>query len=128
MRPVTRAVRATCLVAVAAMSLVGCTGAQQQPREYGEVTEDGTGYFGNFMYGCTGVEEPNGEGIYEDPTLASDEFCRCVFAGMKETVPFDDAKQFEEDQAETPEGETIEVPRAIQAVMDSCRAEQPAEG
>jgi len=122
MHPLTRALRGASLAVVAAIALAGCSGVQPQPRNYGEVTTDGSGYFGNFMFGCTGVE-PDSEGRYVDVELQSEDYCRCVFAGLKEKVPFDEVRQFEEDQAEAEDGNDIEVPRNIRNVMDDCAGE-----
>ena len=123
MRPVTRAVRGLSLLAVSAVVLVGCAGGQPQPREYGEVNTNNEGYYGNFMLGCTGVEA-NGSGDYvpEDgeQLLMPVDYCRCVFEGMKETVPFAEARVFEEAQADAEEGSDITIPKAIQSVMDDC--------
>lgn len=118
MRPVTRAARRLTVLAVAAIALAGCAGGQPQPRGYGDVNTDNKGYFGNFMLGCTGVKAVNGE--YKNEKYESEEYCRCVFAGMKETVPFDEAEKFEKAQAETPKGTEITIPRNIRTVMDGC--------
>lgn len=104
---------------VAAMMLSACGGGQPAaPENYGEPNPDGEGYYGNFMFGCTGVL-PDDDGAYLDVTLASEKFCRCVYDGMVETVPFDDAKRFDEAQAEEKPGE-ITVPANIAAVQESC--------
>lgn len=125
MRPVTRAARGLSVLAVAAIALAGCGSGQAQPRSYGDVTTDGSGYFGNFMYGCTGVSIPNDDDkTYDDGDLGSEDYCKCVFQGMKETVPFDEARDFEEAQADTEKGADITVPRNIETVMDDCQSEQ----
>lgn len=100
------------VVALVALAGVACGGVEQQPTEYGQDYED------NFMFGCTGVE-PNSDGQYEDPSLAPVSYCECVYEGLVEKVPFDDAKEFEEQQAEEEAGQ-IEVPDNIQAVYDDC--------
>jgi len=122
MRPVTRAVRGLSVAAVAALALTSCAGGQPQPTGYGEPTRDGSGFYGNFMYGCTGVE-PNEDGEYVDEELESQEFCRCVYEGLSDPgagVPFSEVRAFEEAQAEAEDGDDIEVPRDIQRIMDRC--------
>jgi len=119
MRPATRAARGLSLLAVVVIALSGCAGGQPQPREYGEVNTKNEGYYGNFMLGCTGVEA-NSDGEYVDVKYQSEEFCTCVFEKMKATVPFDTAKEFEEAQADTPEGTEITIPKSIQTAMDDC--------
>ena len=126
MRPLTRAIRGLSLVLVASVALVGCTGVQPQPRDYGEANTNNEGYFGHFMLGCTGVEATDGE--YVDPTIASEDYCRCVFTGLKDPgdgVPFAEMQAFEEAQAEAESGEDIEVPRNVQRIMDRCDEEFP---
>jgi hypothetical protein len=127
MRPVsgrfsTRAARGLSLLAVTVVALSGCSGGQPQPREYGEVNTENEGYYGNFMLGCTGVEA-NADGEYVNVEYGSEDYCTCVFKGMKETVTFDVAQEFEEAQAEAEDGSEITVPRAIREVMDDCDAE-----
>jgi hypothetical protein len=124
MRPVsgrfsTRAARGLSLLVVAVVALSGCAGGQPQPREYGEVNTNNEGYYGNFMLGCTGVEA-NSDGDYVDVKYESEDYCTCVFNGMKETVTFDVAQEFEEAQADAEEGSDITIPRAIREVMDDC--------
>lgn len=109
----------TAALAVAALFLMaGCAPGQSQPTGYGEVNDKGDGYYGNFMFGCTGVEPTDGK--YSDVTLENPDFCRCVFDGLKEKVPFDEVKQFEETQAEAADGADIEIPSNIEAVRASC--------
>ncbi|MFZ4516907.1 MAG: hypothetical protein ACOYOP_00850 [Microthrixaceae bacterium] len=98
------------------MLLAGCS-QNQQPREYGEQYEK------NLMIGCTGVE-PNDQGKYRNPTLGSAAYCQCVYKGLVEKVPFDDAKKFEEQQAEEKAGE-ITVPKNIASVYDACKKAHP---
>lgn len=122
MRPVTRALRGLSLFAVAAVALAGCAGGQAQPREYGEVTTDGSGYYGNFMLGCTGVE-PNDDGEYVDEELESQDYCRCVFEGLKDPgdgVPFAEMQEFEDAQADAEDGAEITVPADVRRIMDGC--------
>jgi hypothetical protein len=106
---------------IAALVLVGCSGQASQPDSYGEANSEGEGFYGNFMYGCTGVMPVDGE--YPDPTLESQAFCRCVYDGMKETVPFEEAKAFDEAQAAAEPGTEISVPSNIAAVQQRCGAE-----
>lgn len=116
-----RLARTSALAVVALFALAGCAPGQSQPTGYGDVNDKGEGYYGNFMFGCTGVEPT--EGKYVDVTLENPDFCRCVFEGLKEKVPFDDVKQFEEAQAEAESGADIEIPANIEAVRKSCADE-----
>lgn len=124
MRPLTRAVRGLSMIAVVSIALTGCAGGQPQPRDYGEANTNNEGYFGHFMLGCTGVEAEDGE--YRDPTVASEDYCRCVFDGLKDPgdgVPFSEMQAFETAQAEAENSEDIKVPRNVQRVMDRCADE-----
>ena len=115
-------VSATVVVAIAAsVVLLGCTGQARQPDSYGEPNPDGEGFYGNFMFGCTGVEPVDGD--YQDPVLESQAFCRCVYDGMKETVPFSEAKSFDEAQAEVEPGEELVIPAGIETVRERCADE-----
>ena len=118
MRPVSPYVRRLSVVLVCAVALVGCGGVVRDPTEYGDVNSEGEGYYGNLMYGCTGVQ-PNDDGKYEDPTLGSEAFCKCLFQGLKETVPWDDAKEFDQAQAKEDAGD-ITVPSNIAKVQQKC--------
>lgn len=109
------------VIVVAALTLVGCTGQARQPDNYGSANPDGDGFYGNFMFGCTGVTPIDGE--YPDPTLESQTFCRCVYDGMKETVPFAEAKAFDEAQAAAEPGTEIAVPDNIAAIQERCGTE-----
>ncbi len=109
------------MIVVAALLLVGCTGQARQPDNYGSANTDGDGFYGNFMFGCTGVTPVDGE--YRDPTLESQSFCRCVYNGMKETVPFAEAKAFDEAQADAEPGTEIVVPANIAAIQEHCGTE-----
>jgi hypothetical protein len=124
MRPANRAARGLSLLVIAMVVLAGCAGGQPQPRGYGEPTTDGSGYFGNFMLGCTGVE-PNEDGDYEDVRYESQEYCRCVFDGLSDPggVPFSEVQAFEDAQGEADDPSEITVPRNIQRVMDGCANE-----
>lgn len=120
MRRPSEFVRNVIIVAVSAVALAACTGAQaSQPDEYGEVNDNNEGYYGNFMYGCTGVEA-NAEGEYVDVEFADPAFCTCVFRGLKETVNFGEMKEFDEAQAEAEDGEEIEIPEDIDRVRRTC--------
>lgn len=120
MRRPSEFVRNVIIIAVSAVALAACTGAQaSQPDEYGEVNDNNEGYYGNFMYGCTGVEA-NADGEYVDVEFADPAFCTCVFRGLKETVNFAEMKEFDEAQAEAEDGEEIEIPEDIDRVRRSC--------
>ena len=108
-------------IIIAALALAGCTGQAQQPDNYGSANTDGEGFYGNFMFGCTGVTPVDGE--YQDTTLESQPFCRCVYDGMKETVPFAEAKAFDEAQAAAEPGTDITVPPNIESIQERCGAE-----
>ena len=74
-------------------------------------------YEKNFMFGCHTQQS-----IPEDSAggpQASDDYCKCVYKGLKEKVPEAQVKEFEEKQAEEDAGE-IEVPKPIKSVFDSC--------
>jgi hypothetical protein len=120
MRFLPRPARVLMLTAVASMALMGCAGGQQrQPKEYGDINTKNEGYYGNLMFGCTGVEA-NDKGKYVDVKLETPDFCTCVFRGMKETVPFTDAEAFDEQQADAPEGTDIKLPANINKVRTTC--------
>ena len=127
MRPVSRTARALIVTAVASVALLGCTAGGQaaQPKEYGDINTDNEGYYGNLMFGCTGVQA-NAAGKYVDVELESAPFCTCVFRGMKETVPFSEAKAFDEQQADAPDGETIKLPSSIDKVRTTCADNEDA--
>ncbi|MEI2698368.1 MAG: hypothetical protein V9E94_08475 [Microthrixaceae bacterium] len=122
-----RTVRALIVTAVASVGLLGCTAGGQaaQPKEYGDINTGNEGYYGNLMFGCTGVQA-NDDGKYVDVELESAAFCTCVFRGMKETVPFSEAKSFDEQQAEAGEDETIELPSSIDKVRTTCADDEDA--
>jgi len=111
-----------CIGVVLAVALTACSGQVRDPTEYGDANDEGKGYYGNLMYGCTGVL-PDENGNYEDPSLESQNFCRCVFDGLKETVPWADAKAFDEAQAKAEPGE-LAVPSNINTVQERCAAEE----
>jgi hypothetical protein len=120
MRPVHRSARILIVAIAAAVLAVGCTNGQKRdPKEYGSINTENEGYYGNLMFGCTGVEA-NDDGKYVDVKLEQPDFCTCIFRGMKETVPFGDAKQFDEQQAEAEDGATIKLPANINKVRTTC--------
>lgn len=120
MRPSPHSVRSVAALAAAALLLAGCAAGQpRDPGEYGAINDRNEGYYGNLMFGCTGVRA-NEQGEYVEVTLESPDFCTCVFRGMKETVPFPDAKEFDKAQADAEEGETIELPENINRVRTKC--------
>jgi hypothetical protein len=73
----------------------------------------------NLLGGCRGVPA-NDDGKYVDVKLESPSYCTCLFRGMKETVPFAEAKEFEEQQADAEEGADIELPASIDKVRTTC--------
>ncbi len=127
MRSVPSPARALIATLVASVALLGCTAGGQaaQPKEYGDINTENEGYYGNLMFGCTGVQA-NDDGKYVDVKLESPAFCTCVFRGMKETVPFSEAKEFDEQQAEAEDGETIELPGSIDKVRAACADDEDA--
>ncbi len=105
------------VVVVSLMTLAAC-GQQRQPTEYN------ADYEKNFMFGCNEQksvpeEDPNDTTVGPQSPKS---YCECVYDGFVKKVNFDDAKAFEEQQAEENAGE-IEVPKNIQAVIDSCTKE-----
>lgn len=127
MRPTTRTFRRLTVLAVCAVALAGCGGQVAAPKNYGEINDEGKDFYGNLMYGCTGVE-PNDDGEYVDVELAQPDFCTCLYLGLEETVPFDDTKKFDEAQAEVEDGEEIEVPSNIAKVQSTCSDDVNAYG
>jgi hypothetical protein len=121
MRSPSRQARVLIVAVISSMALAGCTngGQASQPKEYGDINTENEGYYGNLMFGCTGVEA-NDDGKYVDVELEQPDFCTCVFRGMKETVPFSDAQKFDEEQADAPEGSDIELPANIDKVRTAC--------
>lgn len=107
------------IAVICLLALAGCSGRVAQPRDYGEVNAKGEGYFGNLMYGCTGVQPTDGK--YVNTKLGSAEYCRCLFDGLKESVPFEQAKAFEEAQADAKEGSEPDVPKGIAKVQKECK-------
>ncbi len=130
MRSAPRPARALLTLVVASVALLGCTGGQQrQPTDYGEINTDNKGYYGNLMFGCTGVQA-NEDGTYDTSSLPEGErletpdYCTCVFRGLDQTVPFPDAKAFDEAQADAPEGSTITLPANIDKVRTDCAEDE----
>jgi len=132
MRSVPRSARALIIAVVASMAMLGCTGGQPpDPSSYGDINTINDGYYGNLMFGCTGVQADEAgdydtSSLPEADRLESPDFCTCVFRGMKETVPFADAQAFDEQQADAAEGENIELPANINTVRTSCAADVDA--
>ncbi|CAN5474134.1 hypothetical protein BH10ACT3_BH10ACT3_15340 [soil metagenome] len=118
MRSVRSSIRITMLSAVCALMLAACGGQVTQPKDYGEINSKGEGFYGNLMYGCTGVT-PNDDGKYTNTELGDANYCQCLYRGLEQTVPFDDAKKFDEAQAKEDAGE-ITVPKNIAAVQTKC--------
>ncbi len=99
------------LPVVVALGLLTACGQQTQPTSYGD------DYESNFMFGCKQqVKIPEDA---EGGPQAPEDYCKCVYKGLKDKVPFDDAKKFEDQQADEDAGQ-IKVPKNIQAVFDSC--------
>ncbi len=101
------------VVAAVTMSLSACS-VNPQPTKYGDDYKD------NFMLGCTGVDPKTDEVPYGGELLASNKQCECVYNGLVEKVPFDEAKKFEEDQAKAASGADIEVPDNIAKIFAGC--------
>lgn len=101
------------LVAVLTLVVASC-GVNPQPKDYG------ADYKNNFMLGCTGVDPETGESPEGYQQLASEKQCLCVYDGLVEKVPFDDAKAFEDAQAEAESGSDIKVPDNIAAIFKGC--------
>jgi hypothetical protein len=102
-------------LAVAALPVLSACGQRTQPNEYN------ADYEKNFMFGCNeqkNVPEDDPEDTTAGPQ-APEDYCKCVYDGLKKKVNFEDAKAFEEQQAEEDAGQ-IEVPKNIQSVFDSC--------
>ncbi len=118
MRSSVRSLRAVVVLLAALLAVTGCVGLEPNPTDYGEVNPDNDGYYGTFMFGCTGVEA-NEDGEYADWTLENPEFCTCVFEGLKDRVPFSEMQALEEDQAEAEPGE-FELPRNVNTVREGC--------
>lgn len=124
MRPFIRRLRTAAVPLVALAAIAGCAGVEPAPSEYGDVNDENDGYYGNFMFGCTGVEA-NEDGEYVDVELEDPAFCTCVFRGLKETVPFSEIDEFEEAQADAADGE-LEIPENIDAVREDCAEDERA--
>ena len=97
-----------CLIPLAA-----ACGVERDPSEYGDA------YRENFMLGCTGLDE-NGDVPNGGEKLASKSYCDCVYEGLEEKIPFEEAKEFEEAQSQVEDDSDIEIPDNIQSVFDDC--------
>lgn len=117
MRSSVRSLRAVVVLVAATLAVSGCVGTEPTFGGYGDVGDTG-GYYGTFMFGCTGVE-PNEAGEYVNHTLESQEFCRCVFEGLSARVPFPEVQALEREQAEADSGE-FTLPRSIDSVRQEC--------
>jgi hypothetical protein len=120
--PRTLTVRTLALMAVALVLPLAC-GVNPQPTEYDDTYEK------NFMLGCTTREDSNGNIPAPDEegepnpdarALASESECVCIYEGLLEKVPFDEAKEFEEQQADVESGDEIEIPDSISKIIDGC--------
>lgn len=100
------------VVTALALGVSSC-GVNPQPTGYGDAYKD------NFMLGCTGVD-PDGKSPDGYEKLASTKQCTCVYEGLEEKVPFDEAKEFEEAQAKAESGAEIEVPDNIARIFKDC--------
>lgn len=128
MRPSVRPLCAVAVVIAAMFVAAGCVGTEPTFGDYGEVNPNNDGYYGTFMYGCTGVEatgagdDPAGEYLPTEDTpelLAPPAFCTCVFEGLKERVPFAEMQALEQDQAAADPGE-FTLPRNVNTVREDC--------
>ncbi len=72
------------------------------------------------MLGCTGIDPDTGEVPNGGEVLAPEDDCVCIYDNLEEKVPFDEAKEFEEQQAEAESGQDIEIPDNIAAIIDDC--------
>lgn len=111
-------------VFLAALLLGACTGAVSEPTSYGSVNNKGEGFYGNLMYGCTGVE-PDADGNYVDEKLSSADYCKCLFNGLSDRVPFADARDFDRAQADAEPGKPPTVPDEIARVQKDCAKKYP---
>ena len=90
-------------------------GVNPQPSEYGDDYED------NFMLGCTGLEVETGEPPVGGSVLAPEDECACIYDGLVEKVPFEEAKEFEDEQAKAESGADIEIPDNIASIISDCQ-------
>jgi len=105
--------RALFLAAAALVVPLAC-GVNPQPTDYGD------DYESNFMLGCTGVDPDTGEIPNGGQKLAPEDECACIYDGLVEKVPFDEAKDFENEQAEAESGDEIEIPENIAKIIEEC--------
>ena len=67
-----------------------------------------------------GIDPDTGEVPNGGEVLAPEDDCVCIYDNLEEKVPFDEAKEFEEQQAEAESGQDIEIPDNIAAIIDDC--------
>lgn len=105
------------VMAAAAIAMVAVTacGVNPQPTKYGDDYRD------NFMLGCTGID-PDNESPKGYAPLASEKQCGCVYEGLVDKVPFDEAREFEEAQAEADSDADIEIPDNIARIFEDCES------
>lgn len=125
MRPLGSPRSLSLLLALIVMVVAGCGGTVRQPTSYGDVNSKGEGFYGNLMYGCTGVE-PDEKGRYVNEKLSSSDYCKCLFEGLKNKVPFDEVRDFEQVQADAKAGTEPEVPKRIAQVREDCSKQHRA--
>jgi hypothetical protein len=117
-RPIARPGRVLAVALVASLAVLSsCGGVKTDPRDYG------ADYEANFMLGCTGIETSDSTSTIPEggEKLAPKSYCECVYKGLEQKVPFEEAKKFEDDQAKAESGQDIKVPKNIQAVFDGCK-------
>lgn len=122
-----RSLRRTMVVlgaVVLTFALGACTGAVREPTNYGKVNDKGEGFYGNLMYGCTGVT-PDEDGNYVDEKLSSADYCKCLFTGLSDRVPFSDVRDFEKAQADAAADEEPPIPDEIARVQRDCAKKFP---
>ncbi|MFV0315608.1 MAG: hypothetical protein ACK5O2_01440 [Microthrixaceae bacterium] len=98
----------------ATAAFVASCSVNPQPTSYGDDYEE------NFMLGCTGVDPDTNEVPEGGQTLAPEKDCQCIYDGLVEKVPFEEAKKFEEDQSEAESGADIEIPDNIAKIIADC--------
>ncbi|UDY37240.1 hypothetical protein [Dermatobacter hominis] len=117
MRP--RSLRSILLgLALAALLALTACGQQRQAEPYSEDYQE------NFMFGCREQREVP-EDDPDDPQAgpqSPEDYCKCVYDAMEKKIPAEQAKEFEEQQADEDAGE-IEVPKALQSIFDDCKGE-----
>jgi hypothetical protein len=106
-------------LALAALLALSACGGQRQAEVYSEDYEK------NFMFGCQEQREVP-ESDPDDPAAgpqSPEDYCKCVYSAMEKKIPEEQAKEFEEQQAEEDAGD-IEVPKALQTIFDDCAQER----